>query len=383
MDPSKKWKESLSNYHILFPASNFARLVDLIFMLCMIVHFTYRFLIKSGIDDDINAYYGLYFRLLGFSGKMLDVAGIAVCCSSAYVRILFWVFQSQNKLQFLTDLESMRWNPFLTKPWKADFCERSDKIHYACQINSRMGYLSTITFSLILFYQWIMKDGDDPYKILLWIFWESLNIKMVYQVVVDLFHTACLWMTCLMYINGMQATLTSDLEQLVLKKYTRKWRQERDFSRFVKQFRYFKKILDNFNVFSGYFQFIMTSTTTVINVTLLYAIIKDKTKISIALAGVLPCYVIISFAFHYAVATVSLNSKKLDQYLRKLNFQFEGRIGHRVFIKRILDNRISISLKTLDNQYYDLLSFGEYLSDLVSTIILVFDFMEDFFRGRI
>jgi hypothetical protein len=358
---------------------------------------TFRYLHQATIPLNASSFkkalYGTLFHGMGYGGKVLLPLASAVIIQAGIFRIVFWIKEYQRKVRFLEDFVNFRSDTLISRKGKYDFGETVHAYYRYSYFLAMTSHYVACTFTVILGVYLAFQDLSF-WTCIVWIFWVCLQCIISYFAWPDIILLGGFWFVMRTYVKLTVTQISSELEILthkVVSLGSTRCDDER-LDRYIKiwHLRYRKMVqtLSNFNDFSRSFLLIVTAVSSVSCATFIFGFLKTEDVIIISLlTPLLLSYTGNSVTLLYGATVIHSKGKRLYITLNRSAVALQPRLSLRqkfAFKNLIYEtgNKItpSVTLITKAGEPYDQLSFAEFVGSFATLLIMMYDFLYQFFK---
>ena len=382
------WDKSLTSNFVLSKSfltnslnvkANNKSLLIIAFMSLRIMYYSRLIFVREDAEIDMMAQWGSHFHALGFSGRMIYVACVCVCCQGCFARLLFWVMQKQDNLQFVfQDLAQCK---LLSKRTKKEFSNRIESWSRICHVLGLLVACAVDLLTVIL--AWIMYSRQPSlHNAFYWTVHSFLQCVNSHLIVWDSLTLSCFWFVCRTHVSTAIHSISKRLDSLSKKQRSVSGTGRKLF-RLQCRFLAMHEIISNFNKFSSYYVCILQTTGTAINAAVLFAALQSENLfIQLLFIYILLSYTLRDVTLLSGAATITSIGSKVYTRLSSLIVRTDLGFKEKTLVADLMEGTGSdryplISLMTLSGNVLDFTSLAAYALTYASLLIMMYGFLRD------
>ena len=395
-DACREWSSLMSKMFVVSqPLSmlnqnniNFKRSRMSFFFLCLLFFTGIRFAVGAFLDREDDSHllhvFGAMFHTLGFGGKILYISASSAFTGVAVNRTILWLKERRGRLYFLTRLtnESNPSKSLLDDKFRPKFV-RIMSLNFWISVCTEIGLNTIVIFIIISCLVYAIWETNDPVVITIWVVWHFVTWPAAMVVLNDMIIISATWLMCRLHLDVQLSQLESNL--LTCKGNVKR----KDFHRIFKHFfKDYEKVVDRIREFdetSSLLIWSMTYTTTLLNSSLMYAVISmGSTFVGYQFLCLWLAFTPASLTLLFSATSIARKGKQIYRHLNSIHVRqnnllnFEEKIMMRHLIEHTGNQRTpSITLFNAGSIPYDTYSFCEYVSSTVLTFLICVDFLDE------
>jgi hypothetical protein len=349
-----------------------------------------RFFIDLTLDNDDTSYlhwFGAMFHNLGVGGKAIYISAFSAFAGASAMRMIFFDKERNGKLTFLFDLSrtTNAKKSVLQNRFRKSFLQSATLIFALsvyCEFISNIG-VAAIIVACLVYSIWM---STTTTMIVVWSLWSIATWYSGVFCVNDIFTMPGLWLTSKIFIDTQLRQLELRLDSCRSEKISRtKFYDLLD--KFYREYEKNSTRIRRFDETSRLMLWCLTSATTVLNASLLFAVLE--------LGSTLLGYIFLFFCVVFTGGSLALLSsatsiyrKGCKIYIALNNFYVVNNnrlsIEDKQRLKQLIEDTgneatPSISLFSAGGIPYNSFAFYGYIGAYFLTFIMFMDFLDDVF----
>ena len=257
---------------------NFKRRRMSFFLICLLLFTAMRLGFGAFLDREDDSHllhvFGALFHTLGFGGKIICVTAFFTFTGTALNRTILWLKERRGRLNFLTRLvnESNPSKSLLDDNFRPKFV-RTMSLNFWMSVCTEIGMDVVVSFIVVSCLVYAIWETNDPVVIMIWVAWHFVTWLAAMVILNDLIIISAAWLLSRWHLDVQLSQLESNLLTCTKDDVKRK-----DFNRILRNFfKDYEKVVDRIQEFdetSSLIIWSMTYTTTLLNSSLMYAVIS-------------------------------------------------------------------------------------------------------------
>ena len=368
---------------------NFKRSRMSFFLIFLLLFTAIRFGICAFLDreDDYHLLhvFGAMFHTLGFGGKIICMTAFSTFTGVALNRTILWLKERRGRLHFLTRLtnESNPSKSLLDDSFRPKFV-RVMSLNFWISVYTEIAMDVVVSFIVVSCLVYAIWETNDSIVIMIWVVWHFVTWLAAMVIISDMIIISATWLMSRWHLDVQLSQMENNLLICTKGNVRRK-----DFHRTLRHFfKDYEKVVDRIREFdetSSLLIWSMTYTTTLLNSSLMYAVISmGFTFIGYQFFCLWLTFAPASLTLLYSATSIARKGKQIYGYLNRIHVRqsnllnVEEKIMMRHLIEHTGNERTpSITLFNAGRVPYNTYSFSEYVSSTVLTFLICVDFLDE------